>query len=83
MGTSYKKKMFQSATMIKKFTSLFPLDFKSVFVSLLTGKILSFKFYPRLFSLSTRSGFHGPPFFTFKTDRLGRVVQSPIKGGET
>ena len=31
----------------KKFTSLFPSDFKSVFVWHLTGKILSFEFYPK------------------------------------
>ena len=36
-----------SATMIKIFTSLFPSDFKSVFVWHLTGKVLSFKFYPK------------------------------------
>ena len=34
-----------SAAMIQKFTSLFHSDFKSVFVSHLTGKILSFQFY--------------------------------------
>ena len=33
--------------MIKKFTSLFPTDFKSVFVWHFTGKILSFEFYPK------------------------------------
>ena len=33
--------------MIKNFSSLFPSDFKNVFVWHLTGKILSFKFYPK------------------------------------
>ena len=37
-----------SATMIKKFTSHFLSDFKSVFVWHLTGKILSFEFYPKV-----------------------------------
>ena len=37
----------ESATMIKKFTSLFPSDFKSVFVWHLTGEILSFQFYSK------------------------------------
>ena len=32
---------------IKKLTSLFPSDFKSVFVWHLTGKILTFEFYPK------------------------------------
>ena len=59
-----------SGTMIQKFTSLFPSDFKSVFVWHLTGKILSFKFCPRLFSLSTNLGFHDPPLLTFKTDQF-------------
>ena len=36
--------MHLSATMIKTSTSLFPSDFKSVFVWHLTGKILSFEF---------------------------------------
>ena len=31
----------------KKFASIFPSDFKSVFVQLPTGKILSFEFYPK------------------------------------
>ena len=33
--------------MIKKFTSLFPADFKGLFFWCLSGKILSFEFYPK------------------------------------
>ena len=33
--------------MIKKFTFLFPSDFKSVFLWQLTGKILSIEIYPK------------------------------------
>lgn len=41
--------------MIKKFTTLFP---ESMFASHLTGKILSFEFYPKaVFSLSASLGF--------------------------
>ena len=43
---------YLQVTMLKcyydqKFTSLFPTDFKSVFVWHFTGKILSFEFYPK------------------------------------
>ena len=51
-------------------TSFFPSDFKRVFVSHLTGKILRFKFYPQAVFFSASLGFHGPPLFTVKTDRL-------------
>ena len=54
----------------QKFTSLFPSDFKSLFVWHLTSKILNFKFLQRLFSLSASLGFHGLPLFWFKTDGL-------------
>ena len=56
--------------MIKKFTSFFPSDFKSMFVLHLTGEILSFEFQPKAGFLTDSVGFHGPPLFTFKTDRL-------------
>ena len=36
-----------SATIIKRFTSRFPSDFKSMFVWHLTGKILRFEFQPK------------------------------------
>ena len=38
--------------MVKKVTCLFPSDFKSLFVRHLTGKIVSFEFIQRLFSVS-------------------------------
>ena len=33
--------------MIKKISSFFPSDFESMFAYRLTGKILSFEFYPK------------------------------------
>ena len=56
--------------MIKKIASFFPSDFKRVFVSHLTGKILRFEFYPKAVFFSASLGFYGPPLFTVKTDRL-------------
>ena len=54
----------------QKITSFFPSDFKRVFVSHLTGKILRFAFYPKAVFLSAILGFQGPPLFMVKTDRL-------------
>ena len=62
--------LLSAKTMIKKFTSLFPSDFKSKFVWHLTEEILSFKFHPKVVFLSESLGFHGLPLFTFKTDQL-------------
>ena len=60
--------------MIKtKTTSLFPSDFKSVFVSHFTGEILSFKFHPKAVFLSESLRFHGPPLVTFKTDQTDQL----------
>ena len=57
--------------MIKKITSFFSSDFKSLFVCHLTGKILRFEFYPKIvFFLSASLGFYRPPLLSFKTDRL-------------
>ena len=53
--------------MIKK--SL-PFFLQILFISHLTGKILRFEFYPKAVFLSASLGFHGPPLFTVKTDRL-------------
>ena len=64
------KTIASSATMINKITSLFPSDFKSVFVWHLTGKILSFEFHSKAVFLSESLRFHGLPLFTFKPDRL-------------
>ena len=56
---------------MKKITSFFfPPEFESVFAEYLTGKILSFDFYPKAVTLSAIFGFHGPRLLTFKTDRL-------------
>ena len=41
-----------------------------LFDTSLAGKILSFEFYTKLFSLSASLGFHGIPLFTFKIDRF-------------
>ena len=46
----------------QKITSFFPSDFKRVFVSHLTGKILRFEFYPKAFFFSASLGFHGPSY---------------------
>ena len=54
----------------KKITSFFPSDFKRGFVSDLTGKILRFEFYPKAVFFSASVGFHGPPLFSVKIDRL-------------
>ena len=57
-------------------TSLFPSDFKSVFVWHLTGKILSSDFYSKAVFFSASLGFHSPPLFTFKTAQLDFRVGS-------
>ena len=56
-----------------------------MFAEYLTGKILSFDFYPNWpFTLSVSFEFHDPPLLTFKTDRLdlrGLVPgESDVKG---
>ena len=53
----------------QKISSFFPSDFESVFTYCLTGKILSFEFYPKAVFLSVSFGFYGPPLLTFKTER--------------
>ena len=53
-----------SATMIQK-SLFFFFRFEH-----LTSKILSFDFYPRLFTVSVSFGFHCPPLLAFQTDRL-------------
>ena len=64
-----------SATHLKwyydqKIIPFFPSHFKRVFVSHLTGKILRLEFYPKAVFFSASLGFHGPPLFSIKTDRL-------------
>ena len=54
----------------QKITSFFPSDFIRVFVSRLTGKILRLERYPNAAFFECKLGFHGPPLFTVKTDRL-------------
>ena len=54
----------------QKITSFFPLDFKTVFVSHLNGKILRFEFYPKAVFFSASLEFHGLPLFMVKTDQL-------------
>ena len=56
--------------MIQIFTSLFPSNFKSVFVWHLIGVILRFEFHPKAVFCSESLRFRGSPLFTFKTDRL-------------
>jgi len=51
----------------KKFTSLFPSDFKSTFVWHLTAKVLSFKFYPKAVFLWVQVKDFTVHHFTFKT----------------
>ena len=47
----------------------FSSDFESVFAEHLTGKILSFDFYPKAVYFDCKFGSHGPPLLTFKTDQ--------------
>ena len=55
-----------------------------MFAQHLTGKILSFDFYPKAVILSISFGFHGPPLLAFKTDQLDLrgldLEKSDVKG---
>ena len=56
--------------MIKNHFFFFSLYFESVISQHLTGKILSFDFYPKVIYLSVSFEFHGPPLLPFQSEIL-------------